>query len=312
MTEAYTRTWGIGDPVIALHPLGPESSAFAGVGSVLARRGYRTIAVDLPGFGRTPASERPPTPAVLAEPVIALARVLSPPPVLVGLSMGGRVALEVALTAPEAVRAVIPIAPYLPWRRFRALLHGARLIDARLAGLLPLEHAWPLLRSLATLLEALPYLRDDEVAQAGMRFVYYLACPATRATFFAAAREMALDPAFGPDGFWTRLAALPVRAAFVWGERDRLVTPRFASGVARTLPGAPQRVLPCAGHWWNGPHHVCLAELVADLVTELAEGRPVAERATADDLRCRVRRPDPREEWFAPDVWAAVRRAFGD
>ena len=124
----FTREWGAGDPVIALHPLGLESSGFAGLGRALASRGYRTIAVDLPGFGRTPAPKGPLTPARLAEPIIELARQLDRPAVVLGLSLGGRVVLEAALAAPDAFRAVVAIAPYLPWRRYRFLLTGAQLI----------------------------------------------------------------------------------------------------------------------------------------------------------------------------------------
>jgi pimeloyl-ACP methyl ester carboxylesterase len=263
----HRREWGAGQPVIAMHPLGLESSAFEGFGTVLARRGLRTIAVDLPGFGRTPMSERPPTPAVMAEPVIELARSLEARPVVLGLSMGGRVALEAALRAPDAFAGVIAIAPYLPWLRFRVAMQWAWLIDPRVADWMPLERAWPVLRWLARALETLPYLRDDEVAQAGARLVYYMSCPATRANFIAAARELALDPADGDEGFWTRLPAIQVPTAFVWGERDRMVSLRFSRAVARAVPDVPQILLPCVGHWINGPHHRCLADAIAGLVT---------------------------------------------
>src|SRR5579871_15292 len=268
----YRREWGTGRPVIAMHPLGLESSAFAGVGSALARHGMRTIAVDLPGFGQAPAPDTPLTPAVMAEPVIALARSLAEPPVVLGISMGGRVALEAALEAPEAFAAVIAIAPYLPWRRFRFLLAWAALVSPRIADWIPLEAAWPALRWLARCGESLPYLRDDELAQAGARLVYYFACPATRASFISAAREMALDPAFGPEGLWTRLPHLALPAAFVWGERDRLISLRFARRVAVSCPRARQLLLPCVGHWFNGPHHRCLAEAVAGLADVLLDG----------------------------------------
>jgi pimeloyl-ACP methyl ester carboxylesterase len=180
------------------------------------------------------------------------------------------VALEAALRAPEAFRSVVAIAPYLPWRRFRGLLQGAHLLDPRAAEWLPLEQAWPVLRWLAALLESTPFVRDDQVAQAGVRFIYYAACPATRSAFVSAAREMALDPAFGDDGFWTRLASLAVPATFVWGERDQLISPRFAGPIARILPRARQILMPCVGHWWNGPHHRCLAQTLADLLDDLA------------------------------------------
>lgn len=277
----FERTWGAGVPVIALHPLGLESSGFAALGRVLARRGMRTIAVDLPGFGRTPAPAQPLTPAVLAEPVIALARRLPEPPVVLGLSLGGRVALEVALRAPDAVRAVIPIAPALPQRRYRVLLAPVRLLDPRLADWMPLERAWPALRWLARTLETTSYLRDDAIAQAGARLVFHFACPATRASFLSAAREMVLEPAYGEGGFWSRLPELSVPALFVWGQRDRLISTSNAHHVALACPQAAQLLLPCVAHWINGPHHLCLAEAMAEAVDELAARRGSGRRRAA-------------------------------
>jgi len=264
----FRREWGAGRPVIAMAPLGLESSAFEGFGRTLARSGWRTVAVDLPGFGRTPAPDAPLTPRVLAEPVIALARSLDARPVVLGVSLGGRVALEAALVAPEAFAAVVPIAPALPWVRYRALLESVRWLDPQLAAWVPLERLWPVLRSLAGFLERIPWLRDDELAQAGARLVYYMACPATRVSFLSAARELLLDPADGADGLWPRLERLAVPAAFVWCERDWLVSVRFAARVARICPQARQVVLPCAGHWLNGPHHSCLAEAVGAMLAK--------------------------------------------
>jgi pimeloyl-ACP methyl ester carboxylesterase len=263
-------------------PLGLDAAAFAGFGTALARRGMRTIAVDLPGFGRSPAPDAPLTPALLATSVIDLARGLDDRPVVLGISLGGRVALEAALTAPELFRAVIAVAPYLPWRRYRFLLEWAALIDPQVAGWISLERVWPLLRWLARALEAIPYVGDDEVAQAGARLVYHLACPATRASFLSAARELALDPAEGPRGLWPRLRRVSVPAAFVWGERDQLVSLRFSRAVARECPQARQLLLPCVGHWINGPHHRCLADsvglLVQDLLAGTAREAPTCER----------------------------------
>jgi pimeloyl-ACP methyl ester carboxylesterase len=275
----HRREWGRGAPVIAMAPLGLESSAFEGFGRVLASRRLRTIAVDLPGFGRTPAPEGPLTPAVLAAPVIALARELETPPIVLGISMGGRVALEAACTAPEAFRSVIAIAPYLPWRRFRMLLEAMALLDPGLARWAPLEVLWPALRWLARALESAPFLREDQLAQAGARLVYYLSCPATRMSFLSAARELALDPPDGPTGLWARLPDLALPSAFVWGERDQLVSLRFAGRVARSCPPARQLVLPCLGHWLNGPHHRCLAEAVASLIVEGLETSAATEEA---------------------------------
>jgi len=263
----YKRQWGHGRPVIALHPLGLESSGFAGFGRALARRGMRTVALDLPGFGKTPA---PPdtalTPAKLAEPVIARARAMREKPVVLGISLGGRVALEAALNAPDTFDSVIAIAPYMPWRSYRFLLRGAHLLSPRIAAWIPLERIWPQLRWLAESMENLPYLRDDELAQSAARFVYYAACPATRESFINAARELALDPAFGERGLWTRLRDLRIPSAFVWGERDGLISHKLAEHVQEAAPTATQVLVPCASHWLNGPHHRCIADSVARLL----------------------------------------------
>jgi pimeloyl-ACP methyl ester carboxylesterase len=283
----FKRTWGRGEPVIALHPLGLESSAFAGFGRALAAHGLRTIAVDLPGFGRTPAVGERLSAPVLAEPVVAMARRMKQPPALVGISMGGRVALEAALQAPESFRAVIAIAPYLPWLRFRALMQGGWLLSPALAERVRLERFWPALRWLAHALETLPYVRDDAVAQAGARLIYHFSCPATRASFVSAAREMALDPAFGAQGLWTRLPGLAVPAAFVWGGRDRLVSARFSRRVARSLPTATQLHAPCLGHALNGPHHLCLAEAVGRLLDGGLESAPDAAAGPLE-VPCRL------------------------
>ena len=278
------REWGSGAPVIALHPLGLESSAFGGFGRALARRGMRTIAVDLPGFGATPAPNAPLTMSVMAQPVIELARRMRRRPAIIGISMGGRVALEAALQAPDQFRSVVAIAPYLPWLRHRVLLRGARILSpSAMVRWFPLEKAWPLLKRIADISMRSPQLRDDEVAQAGARLVYNLSYPATRASFVSAAREMALDPAFGPDGFWSRLPDLSVPATFVWGGRDRLVGTRSAAPVARSLPDVLQLQLACVAHVLNGPHHRCLAETVGALL-DVKDAFPKHKQAAGGPL----------------------------
>jgi len=71
--------------------------------SELADAGYHAVALDLPGFGKSPATDLDPD-TVLTSFIQAeqLDR-----PVLVGPSMGGRVALEFALAHPNAVSGLI-------------------------------------------------------------------------------------------------------------------------------------------------------------------------------------------------------------
>lgn len=263
----HYQEWGEGDPVLALHPLALESTAFAGVARALAAHGLRTLAVDLPGFGRTPAPEGALTPAVLAAPVVELARTLEKPPIVLGMSMGGRVALEAALQQPRAFRGVVMIAPYLPWRRYRWAMPVARYLDPAWAERLSLEKIWPVLEALAGAIESRPRFEHDWFARACVRVVYYSSCPATRVSFFSAARELALDPAFGEHGVWTRLATLKLPTSFLWAGRDRLIPADHAEHAAEVLPSSHRFEAPCSAHFVNGEHFRCLEHAVAMAVT---------------------------------------------
>ena len=282
----HVQEWGAGDPVIALHPLALESTAFAGVAKTLAQRGLRTLAADLPGFGQTPMNADRLTPANLAAPVIELARSLETPPVILGMSMGGRVAIEAVLTAPESFRAAVLLAPYLPWRRRRWRLSLASRINPESAERLPLERAWPLLKRVAERMEAVPRFEHDWLARACVRFVYYSSCSATRVAFLSAARELALDPAFGRQGLWTRLGRIAVPAHFTWAGRDSLIPKEHARHVSETLRQSRHIEVPCAGHFVNGEHYGCMEHAIAISVDHAI--------ARANDEGWRRRRPRVR------------------
>src|ERR1700749_4811718 len=107
MTIAYDRT-GAGPPLVLLHPLGADRRVWDPIAGPL-RASHEVIAVDLPGFGESPQlPHTTPTPRALAEAVAALLRDLGiERPHVVGNSLGGWVALELAL-AGAAGRVTAP------------------------------------------------------------------------------------------------------------------------------------------------------------------------------------------------------------
>lgn len=260
--EIAYREWGKGPPVLALHGLGLESSSFTGLARGVNDLGLAMLAADLPGFGATPAPERPLTMRTLAEPVVELARRLGEAPLVMGMSLGARVALEAALLEPDLFRGVVTMAAPLPWRTNRWALEGARIISPELARLLPVEWAWPWLKRTAERLEGEldGHSQHDWFLRSSKRAIYYMSCPATRWAFASAMRELALDPAYGADGLWTRLPDLRVPAAFVWGDHDRFIGTGNIAPATELVPSAFQIRVECAGHFDNGPHFVCFEE----------------------------------------------------
>lgn len=94
------------DPaVVLLHGMKFQAETWRELGTVefVAGLGRRVLAVDMPGFGRSPASE--------VEPVEALARLLRQlgleQVVVVGPSMGGRIALEFAIRHPQRIAGLV-------------------------------------------------------------------------------------------------------------------------------------------------------------------------------------------------------------
>lgn len=100
-----TLTLGDGPDVVPIHGLGSAKTSFFDTAAALRHEGYRVHVIDLPGFGSSKGSATAPYSAPwFAETVIDWMDALGVDRThVVGNSMGGRVALEVGLRAPERV-----------------------------------------------------------------------------------------------------------------------------------------------------------------------------------------------------------------
>lgn len=265
--------------VICVHGLGANKTSFFETVAALAPD-YTVHAIDLPGFGSSSKPARAPYDArwfaaavrsYMDANEIASAH-------LIGNSMGGRIALELAFTEAHRVGTLSLLAPALAWRRRRELVPLVKLLRPEIASIPhPLRTAT--VRAQFWGLFARPERLDPAAADvAADEFCRTYRSRAARVAFFAAARNIYLDEPHGHDGFWSRLANLSPPALFIWGDSDRLVPAGFARHVEEALPSARQVVLEDCGH----VPQVEFAEQANRLIrTQLARVAPPAQQAAA-------------------------------
>jgi pimeloyl-ACP methyl ester carboxylesterase len=234
--------------VLLLHGLGASKVSLLPVIAGLAPR-HRVVAIDFPGFGKSsaPLAARydPAWFAAHVEGLLDAAGIARA--AVVGNSLGGRVALELALRVPHRVAALGLLCPAVAFDEYsllRPLLAASR---ADMAVSLP---SWPFPPQLVDL--GLRLLFDDHtrvpeqnLAAARDDFLRSLRPRRNRMAFMAVARQLAMEQ---PGRFWPRLAALGVPSLWVFGSRDRLVNPAYAHVVRARAAGATVEVWPNCGH----------------------------------------------------------------
>jgi 3-oxoadipate enol-lactonase len=126
----YYEQHGAGEPLLLINGLGADITLLAPLIAWFARS-FRVVAFDNRGAGRSDKPEAPYTIGLMAQDTVALMDALSLEQVTVlGISMGGRIALELALSCPDRVGRLVLVstsAARLGGIRAPALmLHGRR------------------------------------------------------------------------------------------------------------------------------------------------------------------------------------------
>ncbi|MCI2264576.1 alpha/beta fold hydrolase [Sediminivirga luteola] len=241
-------------PVLLIHGGGTDNSAiswyevFAALGAAGTSR--EVIAIDLPGFGRTTGIEPVGGAPELAGFVARAAHALAiPRAVVMGVSMGGDVALNLALRHPELVAALVLIAPggLVPVFRNRAAQFSAwlaaQLPDALLVPLTRLanRHVETVIKAVVKDPDALPpqvldeFTREARRPGAGMAYGRY-----NQASLGPWSMRNNLLPAVGRVG---------VPALFFHGQDDPLVDPEGSRLASELMPDARLVLVPECGHW---------------------------------------------------------------
>ena len=239
---------GEGPPLLMLHGLGATNSSMLPSLWDLAED-HRVIAPDLPGFGDSGKPIRSYDAGFFARWVVALMDNLEIEKAsIVGNSLGGRVALEAGLFAPDRIEKLVLLTPSPAFIRRREWVRIVRVLRPEMALLpIPIAHRH-VVRSIRGMFSQPNRLPEAWYDSAADEFLRVFSTPRGRISFFSAARQIYLEEPYGEDGFWDRLGDLTLPALFVWGEKDRLVPAKFARHVEKVLPNATSLVLDDCGH----------------------------------------------------------------
>ena len=238
MRLAYARL-GAGAPMVLLHGMGSARQAFDPILPALAER-FDVIAIDLPGFGESeplPADVEP-HPAALARSVAVLLDELGlERPHVVGNSLGGWVALELAAIRPVA--SVTLLSPAGMWRNRTPLynrisLRVSRWFSAHGTNLLSRLMSYRVARVLTLgQTHGQPARISPEYARMAIRAMG--TCPGFDATMRATSPGYRAGPPIDA----------PVTVEF--GSRDFLLR-RASRHLDELPPGTSVRALPGCGH----------------------------------------------------------------
>lgn len=236
---------GQGPALVLLHGSGPGVSGwsnFRGNFPVFAGQ-FRTVVMDMPGFGR---SERPELdrayPRVAAD---GLARLLDGIGIekasLLGNSMGGYVALEFALAYPERVERMVLMGP--GGLAVNILgpdpSEGARRLgDFMMAPSKAAMEAW------VDTMVANKAVVDDGLIEE--RLANAMA-PGALESAIAIFSSLGQHPE--PVPMWARLKAIKARTLITWGRDDRMLPVEGALMGFRQLPNAELHIFSKCGHW---------------------------------------------------------------
>lgn len=255
-----TATSGNGEPVVVIHGFTGSGEAMAPLVDRLD--GWRRIAVDLPGHGRSSAPAKLSCYSVeaLAESVAGLAAAVPDGPChVVGYSMGGRVALALASAHSEVCRSLTLISATAGIadaagraQRRRADEALADRIDEH--GLVGFVDEWMALPMWDTLRGR---LRPSEW-EASMR--QRRSCdPVGLANSLRAGGTGSMTP------LWDRLAAIDVPTLIVCGELDAPFV-EIGRRMSELLPKSELAVMPGVGHAVHLESPEGCAEVVVDFI----------------------------------------------
>jgi len=242
--EMFYVEAGAGEPLVLIMGLGGDHLGWGFQFGAFAER-YRVVAFDNRGAGQTDTPDLPYTTRMMADDTRGLMDALDIRRArVVGVSMGGMIAQELALHHPDRVRALhLGCTLARPDGYLTTLSASWRELRAQMGREFTLRAIGPWLFAAAT------YNERPEFVE--MIFQNALTNPHPQSlTGFVRQTE-----AVATHDTLARLAEIRCPTLVSVGEEDILLPPRFSRELAAGLPGARLELVPGAGHvyFWERP-----------------------------------------------------------
>jgi pimeloyl-ACP methyl ester carboxylesterase len=240
------RVDGAGSPVVLLHGFGRSLEDWAQQHELLRGR-YRVYSVDLPGYGRSEPLGEPYTLLALARFVASFldAMEIAEPAHLVGNSLGGAVAMQVAVHAPSRVASLVLVNSAGFGREVTIAL---RLLAIRPLGRLLLRPS----RGSARRMERSLFHDPAFVTEARVEHAFALAQrPHAAKVSLETARSLGTFRGIRPRWRETLLRTvvdLDIPTLVMWGDRDLVLPAAHLDAARARLPRARTYLFPDTGH----------------------------------------------------------------
>lgn len=240
---------GSGTPLLLVHGLGAGWRSWSPILDALAAH-REVIALDLPGFGDSPALPGEVSIATLADSVATFMTEQGLDQVATaGQSMGGRIVLELARRGVGGDAVALDPGGFWSDRElkiFGATLRPSIALVRRLRGVLPRLLANPVTRSvLLAQLSARPWSLSAQTVLPDL--VGLADAPATTAALHALTQ--------GPKQQGAPAGSVPGRVTIGWGRRDLVTLPGQAHRAVAAFPDAELHWFDHCGHFpqWDAP-----------------------------------------------------------
>ena len=232
---------------------------------------YRTIALDMPGFGFSNRPSGPMSLPVLAQAVVETLDVLGEqrPAHVMGNSLGGAVALQLLALQPQRVATLVLVSS----GGFGSELHPiVRLTAVPVIGRLATRCTT---RASARIVERAIFADPSLVTRARIDHALEIARqPDTGAVVHETARLLSTGRGIRPEWRNKLIAEAskhPRPTLVVWGERDRILPACHLEAARRLLPHARHHLFAGIGHMPQIESADEFAELAADFIRSSAQ-----------------------------------------